>query len=132
RRALPAPDATAYATQTYAAPVGEVETALAAIWAEVLHVPRVGRGDDFFALGGHSLLAVTVIERMRRRGWRLDVRMLFATPTLAQTSAGVDPVLAMVAVPATGIPSQCDAITPSMLPLIALTAEEIADIVARV
>ena len=55
RRALPAPEGEAYATPGYEAPVGAVEVALAALWAEVLGVERVGRGDDFFALGGHSL-----------------------------------------------------------------------------
>ena len=43
RRALPAPEAEAYAVQAYAAPVGEVEEALAAIWSELLRVERVGR-----------------------------------------------------------------------------------------
>jgi acyl-coenzyme A synthetase/AMP-(fatty) acid ligase len=60
RRALPLPEGDAYAVRGYEAPVGEMERAVAAIWAEVLKVERVGRQDNFFALGGHSMLAVTV------------------------------------------------------------------------
>ena len=59
RKALPAPEADAYAVRGYEAPQGEMETALAQIWAEVLKVERVGRHDNFFELGGHSLLAVS-------------------------------------------------------------------------
>src|SRR5262249_12545019 len=62
RRALPAPEADAYATCGYEAPQGELETALAGIWAEMLKLEQVGRHDNFFALGGHSLLAVKLIE----------------------------------------------------------------------
>jgi len=57
RRALPAPEAQAYAQRTYEAPQGPVEAALAVIWAEVLGLPQVGRHDNFFDLGGHSLMA---------------------------------------------------------------------------
>ena len=66
RRALPAPEDDAFARRGYEAPVGEIEEALAEIWADVLRVERVGRWDDFFELGGHSLLAVRVISRVRQ------------------------------------------------------------------
>src|SRR5208282_6709487 len=81
RKALPAPEADAYAVRGYEAPQGEVEKTLAGIWADVLKVHRVGRHDDFFELGGHSLLAVRLIARMRSKGLHLDVRSLFSTPT---------------------------------------------------
>ncbi|WP_213257723.1 AMP-binding enzyme, partial [Bradyrhizobium sp. sBnM-33] len=58
RKALPRPADQAYARGIYEAPQGEIETALATIWAELLGLERVGRHDNFFALGGHSLLAV--------------------------------------------------------------------------
>ncbi|MBL0846026.1 phosphopantetheine-binding protein, partial [Pseudomonas mediterranea] len=83
RRALPAPDAEAYASREYEAPQGEVEQTLARLWAEVLKVEQIGRHDHFFELGGHSLLAVTLIERMRQAGLSADVRVLFSQPTLA-------------------------------------------------
>ena len=82
RKALPAPDGSAYVTRGYEPPLGEVETTAARIWEQVLKVERVGRNDNFFELGGHSLLAMNVVERMRQAGLQVDVRALFAAPTL--------------------------------------------------
>ncbi|MBZ4377478.1 non-ribosomal peptide synthetase, partial [Corallococcus sp. AS-1-6] len=82
REALPEPEAPA-STHTYEAPRTEAEAKLAAIWAEVLRVPRVGVKDDFFALGGHSLLVTQVVSRIRTEiGVELPLRALFETPTL--------------------------------------------------
>lgn len=67
RHALPAPDAREQRTGPVAEPQGEAESALAAIWAEVLGVTSVGRYDSFIALGGHSLLAVRAAARIHRR-----------------------------------------------------------------
>jgi hypothetical protein len=65
RRALPAPEVEAQRTQAYAEPTTATEQQLAAIWAQVLGLARVGRHDNFFELGGHSLLATQVIARVR-------------------------------------------------------------------
>ena len=84
RKALPAPDASAYPTREYEAPVGDVEKSLAGIWAEVLKVEQVGRNDNFFELGGHSLLAVTLISRLRRTlAIEVAVKELFDHPVLS-------------------------------------------------
>jgi amino acid adenylation domain-containing protein len=64
RKALPAPQKDAYAVHRYVPPQGDLETALAAIWAEMLKLEHVGRHDDFFALGGQSLLALRVLFRV--------------------------------------------------------------------
>ncbi|MBY9146785.1 peptide synthase, partial [Pseudomonas aeruginosa] len=47
RKALPAPDASD-SQQQYVAPVTELERTLAAIWADVLKLERVGMADNFF------------------------------------------------------------------------------------
>lgn len=64
RKALPSPQGNAYAVHKYESPQGYLETALAAIWAEMLKLEQVGRHDDFFALGGQSLLALRVLFRV--------------------------------------------------------------------
>ncbi|MGN7964331.1 condensation domain-containing protein, partial [Brucella sp. 22210] len=133
RQALPAPEGKAFAARAYEAPVGKTEERLAALWAELLGVERVGRHDHFFALGGHSLLAVRLIERMRREGFAADVRALFATPTLAGLAAAVDVGSGgEILVPANRIPDGCEAITADMLPLVNLTQEEIHRIAVAV
>ena len=83
RKALPAPDAEIFESQQYEAPQGETETALAAIWAEILKLERVGRNDNFFDMGGHSLLAIQLGNRIRATlGVALDLRDIFAATTL--------------------------------------------------
>ncbi|WP_374090326.1 non-ribosomal peptide synthase/polyketide synthase [Methylomicrobium lacus] len=129
RKALPAPEADAYVALDYEAPQGEVERTLARIWVELLKVERIGRHDHFFALGGHSLLAVTLIERMRQAGFKADVRVLFASPTLAGLAAAVEGSTSLVEAPGNRIPPGSLEITPAMLPLVTLSPLEIARLV---
>jgi acyl carrier protein len=84
RKALPAPERVAAATKAdYVAPAGKLEEAIAAIWAEVLNVKRVGMDDRFFDLGGHSLLTVQVHRRLRGVLEReLSLTDLFRFPTV--------------------------------------------------
>nr|WP_245227942.1 non-ribosomal peptide synthetase [Pseudomonas sp. PvP027] len=131
RRALPVPDADAYASREFEAPEGEVEIALARLWCELLNVERVGRHDHFFELGGHSLLAVSLIERMRQADLSADVRVLFSQPTLTALAAAVGGGSEIV-VPANLITEDCQRITPELLPLANLTQPQIDQVVATV
>ncbi|WP_181923869.1 non-ribosomal peptide synthetase [Streptomyces inhibens] len=86
RRALPEPVPAGGEGAAYVAPGNEVEETLAAIWAEVLGVERVGVQDNFFALGGDSISGLQTAVRARRAGLRLASKDLFQRQTIAALS----------------------------------------------
>ena len=63
---------------------------MAALWAELLKLPSIGRHDNFFALGGHSLLASLLIARVNRLfQLNLPLASVFNLPTVAQMAAAL-------------------------------------------
>ncbi len=68
RKALPEPDPTIAAGDSYAAPQGETETRLAVLWSEVLDIGKehIGRDTGFFKIGGHSLKATALISKIHK------------------------------------------------------------------
>ena len=115
RPALPEPGTESYFRERYEAPLDGLESTLAAIWSELLHVRGIGRHDDFFHLGGHSLLAVQLFTRLRADlGIEVALETLFATPTLAGFARAVDAARPseqppIVHVPHTGVLPQSSA-----------------------
>ncbi|WP_083296527.1 non-ribosomal peptide synthetase [Duganella sp. HH101] len=90
RAALPEPGAAA-TVAPYVAPRTPAEGTLAAIWAEVLRLERVGVDDNFFDLGGHSLLATQVVYRLSSAfALELPLRVLFEAPTVAALAARLE------------------------------------------
>ncbi|MFI9008491.1 non-ribosomal peptide synthase/polyketide synthase [Actinosynnema sp. NPDC053489] len=89
RARLPEPDFGALVGASYVTPSGPVEEALAAVWADVLGVPRVGARDNFFSLGGDSILSMQVVARARQAGYRFATRDLFAHQTVAELAPHV-------------------------------------------
>ncbi|ASI68648.1 non-ribosomal peptide synthetase [Diaphorobacter nitroreducens] len=108
RKALPEPGFES--EHEYEAPQGEVEEALAKIWAEVLGVERVGRHDNFFELGGDSILSLKVVARARARGLGLAPRQIFEHQSLlgaakaSQGQCGGEEAIPVLAVANSGGP----------------------------
>lgn len=62
---------------------GELATAIAEIWQEVLGLDRIGHDETFFELGGHSMLIVQVQVRLQELiGRAVPVVELFNCPTV--------------------------------------------------
>ncbi|WP_412462129.1 amino acid adenylation domain-containing protein [Pseudomonas sp. SC11] len=131
RKALPAPDPADLPVAAYEAPQGEIEQRMAAVWAELLGLERVGRHANFFELGGHSLLAVSLIERLRQQGLEADVRLLFSQPSVAALSAALGQSRE-VQVPANRIGNECTRITPDLLSLVELDQATLDRVLANV
>lgn len=65
----------ATAAQPARAPEGEVETAVAAIWSDILKVPDPAANIAFAALGGTSLSSVRIVAEIARKlGQRITVK----------------------------------------------------------
>ncbi|MCX7570500.1 amino acid adenylation domain-containing protein, partial [Tumebacillus sp. DT12] len=87
RRALPAPHFSE-AEREHVAPRNEIETTVAAVFAEVLRLEQVGVHDHFFALGGHSLLATQAVSRLRTAfDTEIPLRWLFEAPRVEDLAA---------------------------------------------
>ena len=79
------PQGDCYPNGEYEVPQGEIETALAQVWCEVLKLERIGRHDDFFQCGGRSLSATQLMSKIRSRlDLDLPLRALFERSTVAR------------------------------------------------
>jgi amino acid adenylation domain-containing protein len=87
RKALPEP-ATTVTEQAFVLPRDQAESEIAAIWANILHLPAVGVTEDFFELGGDSLLGVRLFTQLRKLlGTDLPLATLFQATTVEQMAA---------------------------------------------
>jgi amino acid adenylation domain-containing protein len=87
RAALPAPANTAAATEEFVAPQTALETRMAAIWAEVLNVPRVSATLDLLKAGADSIQLFQIIARCSREGLRLTAKQLLQHRTVRAVAA---------------------------------------------
>ncbi len=71
--------------KSYEAPETASEIFIAATFAQLLGLERVGRQDSFFDLGGDSMSAVRLIERLKGEGsCNLGVRDVLEKPTVSE------------------------------------------------
>jgi amino acid adenylation domain-containing protein len=83
RRALPVALAERSTEVEYVAPCDLTEETLAAVFASVLGVERVGVHDNFFDLGGDSILSLTCAMRARAAGVALSPSLVFEHQTVS-------------------------------------------------
>ncbi|SFS44387.1 non-ribosomal peptide synthetase [Marininema halotolerans] len=82
RKALPIPGENP-SNHTFAAPVNEMERALATIWCQVLGIEKVSIHDTFFERGGNSLQITTMAAHIKRDlGVDIPLREVFLKPTI--------------------------------------------------
>ncbi|MFT4199145.1 amino acid adenylation domain-containing protein, partial [Gordonia sp. (in: high G+C Gram-positive bacteria)] len=103
--ALPVPE---LPVGEFVAPAGDLETALAQAFADVLGVDRIGATESFFDVGGNSLSAMRLVTRVSEAtGAGLTVRDVFDAPTVRELArivggaqSALPPVTAVVPRPA--------------------------------
>lgn len=85
RKRLPQPDAAALSNNRhFDPPTNDQEAALAAIFAKVLRVDRVGINDDIFELGGDSLLIFQIVTRATQAGITIKPKDVFEYRTVSE------------------------------------------------
>lgn len=92
RAALPAPEwDNLIFEREYVAPRTPTEETVAAIWAEVLGIEKVGVESSLFELGGHSLAVTRIFSRVRAT-FHADVPItdLIDQPTVAALAAQIE------------------------------------------
>jgi aryl carrier-like protein len=87
RKALPAPDTGRSARREFVAPRTEQEKTLSAIWAEVLHLERVGIQDNLFELGADSLHIFQIVARAGKAGMKIPPALILKHRTIAAVLA---------------------------------------------
>ena len=94
RQSLPKPNF-GNENDEYIAPRNAIESAIAQIFCELLHLDQVSVTANFFDLGGHSLLATQVMARLRSTfSVEIPLRYLFEAPTIAELSERITEELA--------------------------------------
>ncbi|MCK9802333.1 amino acid adenylation domain-containing protein [Pseudomonas sp. MAFF 302030] len=98
RKALPAVD-TSQMQNVFVEPQNEMERVLAGVWADVLHLQRVGSSDNFFELGGDSIISLQVVSRARALNVHFTPKELFQHQTVRALASvarhGVSEVLSI-------------------------------------
>ncbi len=81
-KALPAPEETADQEENND-PQNVLEAYLEEIWAEVLGCEKVGTHDNFFSIGGDSIKSIQIQAKLKKKGYKFELRDLFRYPTIS-------------------------------------------------
>ena len=82
------------APRVHTEPATPTERTLADIWAHLLGVETLSTTDNLFELGADSLLALRAVTDTDRAGLRLELRDMFANPTVQTQAVRADELVA--------------------------------------
>ncbi|OAB38376.1 non-ribosomal peptide synthetase [Paenibacillus glacialis] len=85
-KALPEPLTDIESSDTYSAPVNEIEEALVRVWEDTLGVKGIGTDHHFFEYGGDSIKALQISSRLMAYGLKMEMRDLFKYPRIRELS----------------------------------------------
>ena len=75
----------------YVAPQTPVEAKLAAIWAQILNLDKIGIRDNFFDLGGDSMLAAKLTSQFCEEFQvKLPIQVLFQSGTISELAVRIE------------------------------------------
>jgi amino acid adenylation domain-containing protein len=107
RKALPEPSGEDQSPDHDPSSFTATQKQLLSIWEELLGKSRISLRDNFFDLGGHSLKATRMVSLFyRESGIRLDLREVFANPTIEKLSAVIDRARLSSYIPIERLPEQ--------------------------
>jgi amino acid adenylation domain-containing protein/non-ribosomal peptide synthase protein (TIGR01720 family) len=82
---LPDPEASNLDTPSqYISPRNPIEEKQAEIWSTILNRHQISINDNFFMIGGDSIKAIQVATRLKRDGYKVELRNFFRFPTIAE------------------------------------------------
>jgi non-ribosomal peptide synthase protein (TIGR01720 family) len=74
-------------SDSYVAPINDVEARLAEIWQQQLGIESVGTHDNFFDLGGDSILSLRIVSEANKIGLHITAKQFLECPTIAKLAA---------------------------------------------
>lgn len=83
KKALPKPDIKTD-TDSFEAPVTELQIYIAKVWEQILNYSPVGLNDNYFEIGGDSIKVIKILSRLHADGYHFEVGDLFAHPTIKE------------------------------------------------
>jgi amino acid adenylation domain-containing protein len=105
RSTLPKPEPVSESAAEFVAAHSPTEQCLAKIWADVLHLPRIGVTIDLLKLGADSIQLFQMIARASREGFRLSAKQLLQHRTVRAVAALLDGSVSVESNGAEGRPS---------------------------
>ncbi|MCP1426501.1 bacitracin synthase 1 [Paenibacillus xylanexedens] len=86
RSRLPEPGNSILDDSKYESPRNDKEQKLVQIWENILNLDCIGIHHNFFVMGGDSIKALQTISGLSKLGLKVEMKDLFANPTIRQLS----------------------------------------------